>query len=303
LSPGEYILHIKAANNNGIWNPTATQLFIIIHPPFWQTWWFRVLLLLLVIAGGVLLYKWRVRLIQQQHGAELKRSEEQRTLQSQLNQELKEKLDFQQKLEIAQQQQIETERKTILLEREKLLGRYQNLVNQLNPHFLFNSLAVLDSLIYKDHKMASKYLRQLTKVYRYLIENDHQEVVKLEQEMHFAQDFIGLLQMRYGEGLSIEMVIPAELYDKKIVPVTIQNLIENAIKHNTTAVESPLQISIREENGYLVVENNLQKRGTVTTSNKRGLNDFKALYSYLSSKPVEVAETDEYFRVSVPLLG
>ncbi len=150
--------------------------------------------------------------------------------------------------------------------------------------------------------MASKYLRQLTKVYRYLIENDHQEVVKLEQEMHFAQDFIGLLQMRYGEGLSIDMVIPAELYDKKIVPVTIQNLIENAIKHNTTAVESPLQISIREENGYLVVENNLQKRGTVTTSNKRGLNDFKALYSYLSSKPVEVAETDKYFRVSVPLI-
>ncbi len=98
LPPGEYILHIKAANNNGIWNPAATQLFIIIHPPFWQTWWFRVLLLLLAITGGVLLYKWRVRLIQQQHSTELKRSEEQRTLQSQLNQELKEKLDFQQKI-------------------------------------------------------------------------------------------------------------------------------------------------------------------------------------------------------------
>jgi signal transduction histidine kinase len=302
LSPGEYILHVKVANNNGVWNPKTTDLGIIIRPPFWQTWWFRILLLLSAAGIGALFYQWRVRLIRKQHSTELKRSEEQRTLQSQLNQELKEKMDFQQKLEIAQQQQIETERKTILLEREKLLGRYQSLVNQLNPHFLFNSLAVLDSLIYKDHKMASKYLRQLTKVYRYLIENDHQEVVKLEQEMHFAQDFIGLLQMRYGEGLSIEMVIPAELYDKKIVPVTIQNLIENAIKHNTTAVESPLQISIREENGYLVVENNLQKRITVTTSNKKGLNDFKALYSYLSSTPVEVAETDKYFRVSVPLL-
>lgn len=302
LPPGEYILHVKAANNNGIWNPKATQLAIIIRPPFWQTWWFRVLLLLLAVGIGVLLYKWRVRLIQQQHSTELKLSEEQRTLQSQLNQELKEKLDFQQKFEIAQQQQIETERKTILLEREKLLGRYQNLVNQLNPHFLFNSLAVLDSLIYKDPKMASKYLRQLTKVYRYLIENDHQEVVKLEQEVHFAQDFIGLLQMRYGQGLSIDMVIPEELYDKKIVPVTIQNLIENAIKHNITDVESPLRVSIREEDGYLVVENNLQKRGIVTTSNKRGLNDFKALYSYLSPTPVQVTETGKSFKVCVPLL-
>lgn len=302
LPPGEYILHVKAANNNGIWNPKATKLTIIIHPPFWQTWWFRGFLLLLTVGIGTLLYQWRVRLIRQQHGIELKLSEEQRILQNQLNQELKEKIDFQQKFEIAQQQQIETERKTILLEREKLLGRYQNLVNQLNPHFLFNSLAVLDSLIYKDHKMASKYLRQLTKVYRYLIENDHQEVVKLEQEIHFAQDFIGLLQMRYGEGLSIDMVIPTELYDKKIVPVTIQNLIENAIKHNITDVESPLRVSIREEDGYLVVENNLQKRGIVTTSNKRGLNDFKALYSYLSPTPVQVTETDKSFKVCVPLL-
>ncbi len=302
LPPGEYILHVKAANNNGIWNPKATKLTIIIHPPFWQTWWFRGLLFLLAVGIGTLLYQWRVRLIRQQHGIELKLSEEQRILQNQLNQELKEKIDFQQKFEIAQQQQIETERKTILLEREKLLGRYQNLVNQLNPHFLFNSLAVLDSLIYKDHKMASKYLRQLTKVYRYLIENDHQEVVKLEQEIHFAQDFIGLLQMRYGQGLSIDMVIPTELYDKKIVPVTIQNLIENAIKHNITDVESPLRVSIREEDGYLVVENNLQKRGTVTTSNKKGLNDFKALYSYLSPTPVQVTETDKSFKVCVPLL-
>jgi LytS/YehU family sensor histidine kinase len=188
------------------------------------------------------------------------------------------------------------------LEREKLLGRYQNLVNQLNPHFLFNSLAVLDSLIYKDPKMASKYLHQLTKVYRYLIENDHQAVVKLEQELRFANAFIELLQMRYGEGLHVDVVIPEELYDKKIVPVTLQNLIENAIKHNTTAVEMPLRISIREEEGYLVVENNLQKRAVVTTSNNKGLNDFKALYSYLTAEPVRVEETPDYFRVGVPLL-
>lgn len=302
LPPGEYILHVKAANNNGIWNPKATKLSIVIRPPFWQTWWFRLVLVLLAAATGTLLYQWRVRLIRRKHSTELKLSEEQRLLQNHLNQELKEKLDFQQKLEVAQQQQIETERKTTLLEREKLLGRYQNLVNQLNPHFLFNSLAVLDSLIYKDPKMASKYLRQLTKVYRYLIENDHQAVVRLEQEVRFANAFIDLLHMRYGDGLRIDMMISEELFEKKIVPVTIQNLIENAIKHNTTTVEMPLRISIREENGYLVVENNLQKRGIVTTSNNKGLNDFKALYSYLTPLLIRVEETDEYFRVSVPLL-
>lgn len=302
LAPGDYILHVKAANNNGIWNPKATQLAIIIRPPFWQTWCFRLLLILLAAGCGTLLYKWRVSLIRRQHSTELKLSEEQRLLQNQLNQELKEKLDFQQKLEAAQQQQIETERKTILLEREKLLGRYQNLVNQLNPHFLFNSLTVLDSLIYKDPKMASKYLRQLTKVYRYLIENDDKAVVRLEQEVRFANAFIDLLHMRYGDGLYIDMVISEELYEKKIVPVTIQNLIENAIKHNTTALEMPLRISIRQENGYLIVENNLQKRGIVTTSNNKGLNDFKALYSYLTPHPIQVEETDDYFRVRVPLL-
>lgn len=303
LPPGEYILHVKAANNDGIWNPSALALRIVVMPPFWQTWWFRILGSLLIISIGMYLYQRRVRLIRQQHSSEVERLEEQRNLQNQLNQELKEKLDVQHRLETAQKQQVEIERKAILLERETLLGRYHNLVNQLNPHFLFNSLAVLDSLIYKDHKLASKYLRQLTKVYRYLIENDDQEVVKLAHEIRFAQDFIGLLQMRYGEGLQIDLVIPEELHNKQIVPVTIQNLIENAIKHNTTATESPLKISIREENGYLLVENNLQKRNSVETSNKKGLNDFKALYSYLTNKPVRIEETDDWFRVCVPLLN
>ena len=302
LLPGKYILHVKAANNDGIWNTKDYQLSIVIRPPFWQTWWFRTFAVLLITGIGAYLYQRRVRLIRQQHSTEVERLEDQRNLQNQLNQELKEKLTFQHQLETAQKQQAEIERKAILLERETVLGRYHNLVNQLNPHFLFNSLAVLDSLIYKDHKLASKYLRQLTKVYRYLIENDDQEVVQLDQEIRFAKDFIGLLQMRYGDGLQIDMVISEGLSDKKIVPVTIQNLIENAIKHNTTAGESPLRISIWEENGYLLVKNNLQKRSSVDTSNKKGLNDFKALYSYLTTRPVRIKETNEFFSVGVPLI-
>lgn len=302
VPPGEYVLHVKAANNDGVWNPVAYRLPIIIRPPFWQTWWFRTLLTLSIIGAGFYFYRLRVKMIEHEHATEVKLLEEQRTLQKQLNKELTEKLDYQQKFEKAQNQQAETEKKTILLEREKLLSRYQNLVNQLNPHFLFNSLAVLDSLIYKDHKLASKYLRQLTKVYRYLIENDDHETVSLEQELRFAKDFVSLLHMRYSDGLHIEINLPETLYEKKVVPVTFQNLIENAIKHNITAIESPLFITIHEENNYLIFKNNLQKRGTVTTSNKKGLKDFKALYSYLTSCPIKIEETETHFTVYVPLV-
>lgn len=302
LQPKEYILHVRAANNDGIWNPVPYRLTIIVHPPFWQRWWFRLLMLALLIGSGIYLYQWRVKMIEHEHATEVKLLEEQQTLQNQLNQELTEKLDYQEKFEIAQKQQAETERKAILLEREKFLSKYQNLVNQLNPHFLFNSLAVLDSLIYKDHKLASKYLRQLTKVYRYLIENDDHETVSLEQELRFARDFVSLLSMRYSDGLQIHIQLSEELYHKRIVPVTFQNLIENAIKHNITALESPLRIVVYEENDYLIFENNLQKRGTVATSNKRGLNDFKALYSYLTNRPLFIEETSTHFVVRVPLL-
>ncbi|MEZ4903724.1 MAG: two-component regulator propeller domain-containing protein [Spirosomataceae bacterium] len=238
VPPGDYVLHVKAANNDGVWNPVPYRLPIIIYPPFWQTLWFRFLVISAIAGLGVYFYRMRVKIIEQEHATEVNLLEEQRTLQKQLNKELTEKLDYQQKFEAAQKQQAETERKAILLEREQVLSRYQNLVNQLNPHFLFNSLAVLDSLIYKDHKLASKYLRQLTKVYRYLIENDEQETVSLEQELRFAQDFVSLLQMRYSDGLLVQMDIPATLHQKRIVPVTFQNLIENAIKHNITAAES-----------------------------------------------------------------
>jgi sensor histidine kinase YesM len=302
VPPGEYVLHVKAANNDGVWNPVAYRLPIIIRPPFWQTWWFRTLLTLSVLGASFYFYRLRVKMIEHEHATEVKLLEEQRTLQKQLNKELTEKLDYQQKFEKAQNQQAETEKKTILLEREKLLSRYQNLVNQLNPHFLFNSLAVLDSLIYKDYKLASKYLRQLTKVYRYLIENDDHETVSLEQELRFAKDFVSLLHMRYSDGLNIEINLPENLYQKKVVPVTFQNLIENAIKHNITAIESPLSIIIYEENNYLIFKNNLQKRGTVTTSNKKGLKDFKALYSYLTDCPTKIEETETHFTVYVPLV-
>lgn len=302
VPPGEYTLHVWASNNDNVWNTKGYSLPIIIKPPFWQTWWFRLLVALELISWGIYLYQQRLRLLKREHETELRLAKEQQILQEKLNQELAEKLDYQQKYEIAQKQQTEVEKKTLLLEREKAMAKYQNLVNQLNPHFLFNSLAVLDSLIFKEQKLASKYLRQLTKVYRYLIENDENEVVTMEQELRFARDFIALLHTRYGSGLAVTMDLPPAVEQRKIVPVTLQNLIENAIKHNTTDVESPLQIRVFIEDDYLIVENNLQKRPFVATSNKKGLADFQTLYSYLTNKIVKISDNGSTFRVFVPLL-
>lgn len=302
VPPGEYTLFVRASNNDGVWNTKGVSLLIIVKPPFWQTWWFRLLVILALTSSGTYLYQQRLRLIRREHKTELRLVKEQQVLQEKLNLELGEKLDYQQKYEIAQKYQAEVEKRSLLLEREKAMAKYQNLVNQLNPHFLFNSLAVLDSLIFKEQKLASKYLRQLTKVYRYLIENDESEVVTVAQELRFAQDFVALLHTRYGDGLVVTMEIPATEGQRKIVPVTLQNLIENAIKHNTTDAESPLQIHIFIDNDYVVVENNLQKRPFVATSNKKGLADFQTLYSYLTNKAVRVQEEKSVFRVIVPLL-
>lgn len=149
--------------------------------------------------------------------------------------------------------------------------------------------------------MATQYLGRLTKVYR-LIENDRMEVVPLDKEIRFAQDFISLLTTRYGGGFTAKIAVPDAMHSRKIVPVTLQNLIENAIKHNTTDAELPLRMRIRVENEHLIVENNLQKRAVVRNSNRRGLNDLQRLYRYLTDRPFRVEETDTTFAVYVPLL-
>ncbi|GAB2555448.1 two-component regulator propeller domain-containing protein [Spirosoma areae] len=188
------------------------------------------------------------------------------------------------------------------LEKDNALVQYQNLINQLNPHFLFNSLAVLDGLITKDGKLARRYLSRLTKVYRYLIENERIEVVPLEREVKFLTDFVSLLTTRYGGGFQAEILIPEPMLQRKIVPATLQNLIENALKHNTTDEESPLRVGIRVLDDHLLVENNVQKRSVVTTSNRKGLDNLKRLYRYLTNRPLRTEETDDHFTVYIPLL-
>jgi two-component system, LytTR family, sensor kinase len=188
------------------------------------------------------------------------------------------------------------------LEKEKSHVQFDNLKNQLNPHFLFNALTSLNSLIFENQKLASDFLQQLSKVYRYVLQNKDKNFVLLETELEFISNYVKLLETRFHGALKIHFDIHADSKEKAIVPVTLQILIENALKHNIADREKMLNIEIVTVGDYLVVSNNLQRRKNVETSNKQGLENLRSLYRFLTDKPVIVEPTDDRFFVKVPLL-
>lgn len=188
------------------------------------------------------------------------------------------------------------------LEKEVAVVRLENLINQVNPHFLFNSLTSLNSLIFEDQQLASQFLQQLAKVYRYVLQNKERELVPLSTELAFIQSYLFLLQTRFAKGISFSVEVPPVALQKEIVPLTLQILIENAIKHNVIQMDKPLCIRITADEQYLEVANNLQRKSIVETSNQWGLKNLQSLYKYLSPEKVEVVETEEAFRVRVPLV-
>jgi LytS/YehU family sensor histidine kinase len=188
------------------------------------------------------------------------------------------------------------------MQREQALVKYDVLKNQLNPHFLFNALTSLNSLIFENQQLASDFLHQLSKVYRYVLQNKEKATVSLQTEVDFITSFIFLLKTRFIDAVEFTIQLADQDREKEIVPVTLQILIENAIKHNIASKETPLTISIRANGGFLFIENNLNRKAQVETSNKQGLENLKSLYQYLTDKHVEIIETPHSFTVKVPLL-
>lgn len=188
------------------------------------------------------------------------------------------------------------------LEKEKSVVQFDNLKNQLNPHFLFNALTSLNSLIFENPALASQFLQQLSKVYRYVLQNKDKNFVSLQTEYDFIKNYISLLETRFQDAVSIEITFPDELRERALVPVTLQILIENALKHNIADRDKPLKIEIFPVSDYLIVSNNLQLRKLVDTSNKQGLENLKSLYSFLTERPVIIEQTDTRFEVKIPLL-
>lgn len=188
------------------------------------------------------------------------------------------------------------------LEKEKSQVQFDNLKNQLNPHFLFNALTSLNSLIFEDQKLASDFLQQLSKVYRYVLQHSDRNFVPLKTELDFIRNYIQLAETRFRGALKINLDIASSAEDQAIVPVTLQVLIENAIKHNIIDMAKPLAIDIVTVGDYLVVTNNLQQRKIVESSNKQGLERLKSLYSFLTTKPVMIEPAADRFSVKVPLI-
>jgi ligand-binding sensor domain-containing protein len=261
---GKYTFLYKAASKNDNWqNIVDKKVIVLLDTVFYKTNWF---LCLLVLFLGIIIY-------------------------------------FFYKYRVDQQKQVyELKSKAQLLEKEKTAVMYENLKQHLNPHFLFNSLTSLSSLIRIDQRQASDFLDKMSKVYRYILKNKENETVALIEELKFVDMYNTLQKTRFGDGIQIKIEIPEEYHHRKIAPVTLQNLVENAIKHNIADEETPLIISMYIDDDYLVVENNLQTKGFVETSNKQGQHSMVSLYKYLSPRPVVINETEDFYTVKIPLI-
>jgi len=200
------------------------------------------------------------------------------------------------------QAQVEAEQLKI----QSIEARFDALRNQINPHFLFNSLNVLSSLVYKDPDTSARFIEQLSYVYRYLLFNQDQKLIPLKDELDFLNAYIFLLKIRFQENLQVEVDVAENYRELYIAPSTLQILIENAIKHNVVSKRDPLTIRVFAENGVvpsrLVVSNNLNPKTMTENSSRLGLKNIQSRYSFLTGADTVKIERDNHFTVRVPLI-
>jgi two-component system, LytTR family, sensor kinase len=188
------------------------------------------------------------------------------------------------------------------LERQNIESQLEGLRNQVNPHFLFNSLNTLIYLIPEDADKAVNFVQKLSKVYRYVLESRDAKIIPLAEELDFLKSYIFLLKERFGENLRVTIKDLEQKPDATIVPLSLQMLFENAIKHNVISTEKPLEIEVFAENGHLVVRNNLQRKNQVMDSTGVGLQNIKDRYRMLTEREVEVITSQQYFTVALPMV-
>jgi sensor histidine kinase YesM len=190
------------------------------------------------------------------------------------------------------------------LQKEIAQAQFESLKNQVNPHFLFNSLNVLTSLITLDPLLAEKFTEQLSKAYRYVLEHKGDDMVALRTEMEFIHSYIFLIDIRFKDKLKINLDIPAEKLNWLLPPFTLQLLIENAIKHNVVSKKSPLEIDIFiDQDDYLCVSNNLQIRDDKMASSRVGLRNISNRYGYITDKPTFFGLVENRYVAKIPLLN
>jgi len=196
----------------------------------------------------------------------------------------------------------ETQVKKFKFKAKSESAKYESLKSQLDPHFLFNSLNVLTSLIGENPKKAENFTTKLSKIYRYVLEQKEKDLIPVKEELIFAKNYMELLKMRFEEAIIFKILPDTSNVEHKIVPLSLQLLLENAVKHNVISTEKPLHINIFEENDYLVISNNANPKTTLEKSTKIGIKNIIERYSLLSHKKVIIKKENNLFIVKIPLL-
>ena len=181
-------------------------------------------------------------------------------------------------------------------------AKFESLKNQIDPHFLFNSLNVLTSLIEENPENAQRFTTSLSKIYRYVLEQKDKELVSVEEELAFAKTYMNLLKMRFENSLFYELPTTIINPDTKVVPLSLQLLLENTVKHNVVSEKRPLHIRIFIENGYLVVENDYQKKEVLQDRKGVGLQNIINRYGIITDRKVLIGQNEKTFTVKIPIL-
>lgn len=196
-----------------------------------------------------------------------------------------------------------SELRSIELKKENISSQYAALKNQIDPHFFFNSLSVLNSLVFKDAEESSKYIGRLSHLYRYLLERRDEKLVSLATEVEHLKDYIYLMQLRHVKQINFFIEFDSAILQKAYLPPqTLQLLTENAVKHNKFTSEKPMEVLYSNVNGYLVIANSLDKKEIVEASTGIGLENIKKRYKLLVNKELIIEESENQFIVKLPIL-
>ncbi len=188
-----------------------------------------------------------------------------------------------------------------ILKKENIAAKYESLKHQVNPHFLFNSLNALTNLVYEDQDKAVSFIKQLSEVYRYVLDTRDKEVVSMEEEKNFLDSYLYLQQIRFGNKLKLDVKLDG--VKSMMAPLVLQMLVENAIKHNIISEENPLTIRVYSRDQFIVIENTLQKKIIMSEdSTGIGLDNIQKRYAFLSNIKVEVIQSD-MFIVKLPIIS
>lgn len=189
-----------------------------------------------------------------------------------------------------------------LLREENLKYKYRTLKTQVNPHFLFNSLNTLSEIVYTDARKADKYIHRLAGIYRYILEHEETDLVPLNEELEFVKQYFDLQKERDGDSIQLDICVetPSQL---KVIPISVQILLENALKHNVVSQEKPLKISIATTGGYIVVSNNIQRKNILSNSPGTGLLNLQQRIMLITGRDMVLTQENGLFIVKLPVMG